>query len=114
MSGNNSVVAELNTQRDMLTVNTIMISRKPIQIDFDTEPRVINAFISKTRKKLEAQFNGLPNAHEIYDGEIQVTPTNSVQVLNTASKLVNNNITVNPIPSNYGLITWNGATLTVS
>lgn len=49
-----------------------------------------------------------------YDGPTEVTPTQETQVLYTANKAVLSNITVNPIPSNYGLITWNGSTLTVS
>lgn len=49
-----------------------------------------------------------------YRGPTEVTPTQETQVLYTANKAVLSNITVNPIPSNYGLITWNGSTLTVS
>ena len=49
-----------------------------------------------------------------YIGPVTVTPTLNTQVLSTAGLLVMQNITVNPIPSNYGLITWNGAVLTVS
>ena len=50
----------------------------------------------------------------VYTGNTEVTPSTSEQVLNTADKVVTRNIIINPIPSNYGLITWNGATLTVS
>ena len=49
-----------------------------------------------------------------YTGATIVTPSTSEQVLNTADKVVTRNIVINPIPSNYGLITWNGSTLTVS
>ena len=49
-----------------------------------------------------------------YTGETVVPPSTSEQVLNTADKVVTRNIVINPIPSNYGLITWNGSTLTVS
>lgn len=49
-----------------------------------------------------------------YTGDTVITPTMQVQTLQTASKAVANNIIINPIPSNYGLITWNGATLIVS
>lgn len=49
-----------------------------------------------------------------YSGSYTVTPTQYAQTLNTAGKTLQRNITVEPIPSNYGLITWNGATLTVS
>ena len=49
-----------------------------------------------------------------YTGETVVTPSEAEQVLATADKVVTRNIVINPIPSNYGLITWNGSTLTVS
>lgn len=50
----------------------------------------------------------------VYTGETVVTPSDTEQVLATAEKVVTRNIVINPIPSNYGLITWNGSTLTVS
>lgn len=49
-----------------------------------------------------------------YEGEYTVTPTQQTQVLQTHGKRMTRDVTINPIPSNYGLITWNGATLTVS
>ena len=49
-----------------------------------------------------------------YSGAVEVTPGAETQVLNTAGHSLYQNITVNPIPSNYGLITWDGSTLTVS
>ena len=49
-----------------------------------------------------------------YDGAYEVTPTRETQTLQTASKVLAQNVTINPIPSNYGLITWDGHTLTVS
>ena len=49
-----------------------------------------------------------------YSGAYTVTPTTERQTLPTADKTLSRNIVVNPIPSNYGLITWNGSTLTVS
>lgn len=50
----------------------------------------------------------------VYTGEANITPSTTEQVLATAEKVVTRNIVINPIPSNYGLITWNGSTLTVS
>lgn len=50
----------------------------------------------------------------VYSGQTEVTPSEETQTLQTANKTVLHNIVVNPIPSNYGLITWNGSTLTVS
>lgn len=49
-----------------------------------------------------------------YQGSYHVTPTSSEQTLYTANRVLSQNITIDPIPSNYGLITWNGSTLTVS
>ena len=51
---------------------------------------------------------------EEYMGPFEATPTTSTQQFATAGKYLARNITINPIPSNYGLITWNGTTLTVS
>ena len=50
----------------------------------------------------------------IYTGQTEITPSEETQILQTESTTVLQNIIINPIPSNYGKITWNGATLTVS
>lgn len=50
----------------------------------------------------------------VYDGPYEATPSNVAQIIPTAQLLMTENFTVNPIPSNYGLITWNGSVLTVS
>ena len=52
--------------------------------------------------------------HQDYTGDYTVTPTQSTQTLNTKDKTMTSNVIVNPIPTNYGLITWNGSVLTVS
>lgn len=49
-----------------------------------------------------------------YTGPTTITPSDTEQILETENMTVLENITINPIPSNYGLITWNGSTLTVS
>lgn len=49
-----------------------------------------------------------------YDGPYEVTPSQSVQILNTCGLRATQNFTINAIPSNYGLITWNGSSLKVS
>lgn len=50
----------------------------------------------------------------VYSGATEITPSEETQTLQTANKTVLQNIIINPIPSNYGRITWNGSTLTVS
>ena len=49
-----------------------------------------------------------------YVGETTITPTTETQVLQTMNTSVSTNITIEPIPSNYGLITWNGSNLMIS
>ena len=49
-----------------------------------------------------------------YDGPYTVTPTQYTQTLLTEGKRAAENIVIDPIPSNYGLITWDGSVLTVS
>lgn len=49
-----------------------------------------------------------------YDGDYDITPTSTAQVFQTNGKKITHDFIVEPIPSNYGLITWNGSTITVS
>lgn len=51
---------------------------------------------------------------ERYSGDYVITPTQTTQVIAIADKTATQNITINPIPNNYGLITWNGSSITVS
>lgn len=49
-----------------------------------------------------------------YIGEYEVTPSTEEQILHTIDKSMAHDVVVHKIPNNYGLITWNGVTLTVS
>lgn len=49
-----------------------------------------------------------------YDGPYEVVPSREAQTLRTNRLLMFDNVTVAPIPSNYGLIEWNGSVLRVS
>ena len=51
---------------------------------------------------------------EEYEGAYEFTPSGETQTVEIARKKATANIIINPVPSNYGLITWNGAWLTVS
>lgn len=51
---------------------------------------------------------------DAYTGPYTVTPTRTTQVLFTDNKYMKENIIINPIPKNYGLVTWNGSFLTIS
>lgn len=49
-----------------------------------------------------------------YEGPYSVTPSGSEQVLQTGGLAMLHDVVIAPIPSNYGLITWNGSHLMVS
>ena len=49
-----------------------------------------------------------------YTGSYVITPSAETQVLETEELRMTDNLTINPIPNNWGLITWNGSVLTVS
>ena len=49
-----------------------------------------------------------------YEGSYNITPSADTQIIPTDGLRMTADLVVNPIPSNYGLITWNGSTLTVS
>lgn len=47
----------------------------------------------------------------IYDGPYELVPTETIQTIATTGKSMAQNIVINPIPSNYGLITDHGGGL---
>ena len=49
-----------------------------------------------------------------YEGDTVITPSDERQTLPTRGKYLSNNVVINPIPSNYGKISWNGSVLTIS
>ena len=49
-----------------------------------------------------------------YTGSYEVTPSAETQTLLTEDLRMTDNVVINPIPNNYGLITWNGSVITVS
>lgn len=58
--------------------------------------------------------NVIVGSGEPYDGEYVFIPSGLQQIVETKNKTLQENIIIEPIPSNYGLITYNGFELTVS
>ena len=50
---------------------------------------------------------------EQYAGPYEFTPTETTQTISIEYKQAKSDITINPIPNNYGRIAWNGTTLNV-
>ena len=49
-----------------------------------------------------------------YDGPYEFTPSAAQQTVPTAGLMATEDIVINAVPGNYGLIVWNGSILTVS
>ena len=73
-----------------------------INLQFDGDLAVVSTFDGEY-----GEFTELP--HEAYRGDYTITPGDTAVVMETAGLLMAQNVTINPIPSNYGLITWNGS-----
>lgn len=75
-------------------------------------PVVVGGTAAAIQAGVSAAYYASQNAK--YDGDYSVSPTDHEQVLQTADKVMQENVVIAPIPSNYGLITYNGSTITVS
>lgn len=81
----------------------------------------LNATLSNAVNEIQAELSNktFEIACEItrigdYNGSFSFTPSDEIQVIQTNGKLLLQNITINPIPSNYGKITWNGSTMSIT
>lgn len=87
-----------------------------MKIDVDISPPVVEINVNPKTAVIEI---GSPVLREHvdtdpYTGPYTVTPTQSTQVLATEDLRMTQDLTINPIPSDWGHITWDGSVLTVS
>lgn len=72
------------------------------------------------RCALSTQLDGNPftvlKVREVdyYTGAYEFTPSPETQTIEIDQLTASQNITINPIPQNYGLISWNGLGIRVS
>ena len=96
-----------------------MIART-VTVTAEFTKNIISVEASFTGRTIEADAELTTNVthyhseYPDYEGETTFTPSSETQIIPTGHTVLLSDITINPIPSNYGLITWNGATLTVS
>lgn len=67
-----------------------------------------------TVRPASIQIASVEFPEEPYEGEYTFTPAAEAQTIAINGKVALHDITIDPIPSNYGLITWNGSYLTVT
>lgn len=49
-----------------------------------------------------------------YRDDYEVTPSDEMQILHVANMAMIHDIVINPIPSNYGKVTYNGQIITIT
>ena len=49
-----------------------------------------------------------------YEGSYEITPTEETQIMPTDNLVMSSNVVINPIPTNYAKMTWNGNIVTFS
>lgn len=84
------------------------------EVDFSFPAAPSMELSTATPQPLSFDVGTIVDSSRPYEGSYEITPSAAAQVLPTASLRMTDDLTINPIPSNYGLITWNGSTITVS
>lgn len=67
-----------------------------------------------TIRPASIQIASVEFPEEVYAGEYTFTPSDAEQTILINGKIAEHNIKINPIPSNYGKITWDGSKITVT
>lgn len=49
-----------------------------------------------------------------YVGNYTITPSDKAIILKTENKAMSHDVKIEPIPKNYGLVTWDGFKMTIS
>lgn len=57
--------------------------------------------LSKVLIEGDVRLGGESAQYEVYDGSYEVTPSEETQILDTDNKVLIDDVTINPIPSNY-------------
>lgn len=84
-------------------------------VSFEGSASVFQASIQTTGGSFPADMGTVIEIlPDVYQGEYEITPSAEAQIIPAGGMNLARDITVNPIPQNYGLITWNGSYLTVS
>ena len=89
----------------------IIIEPISVTVDFGDQDEFNCSFSDSSN--FDVDFGMDIPQHE-FPGPYEVTPSSEAQVLNTVNQQMTQNVVINPIPNNYGLITYDGSTITVS
>lgn len=93
-----------------MAVNEIDLTVSPVKsISLTVEPD--QAPVPMQMEQLRVRYE---SPYPDYTGPTSVTPSAQAQTLHTKGTALLSDITIGAIPQNYGLVTWDGSTLTVS
>lgn len=83
---------------------------------FSESNQKINVGFTEEKKNFTTSFNGVVKykSNEAYKGNYKITPSSESQVLSTKELMMIDDLVIEPIPKNYGLIEWNGSGLSIS
>lgn len=91
-----------------------MMSDNDIRIAVAVEVPEIGLMIGAEVPEVSIGVSGAGIRYPEYQGPYSVVPGAIAQRLETRGKVSADDIIIGPIPQNYGLITYNGTTITVS
>lgn len=116
----NPVISE-NVVAVTAVIDSVSVSASVSEREIEAASELSNSIVSVTADlsgsiTADAQlFTRLKHGdYNEYQGAYEFTPTTEAQTIPTDHLVLMDNITIDPIPNNYGLITWDGSTLMVS
>ena len=80
----------------------------------DYEVAIVLIVVERAERQISLEVNRGGQYFPEYEGPLLITPGAQAQTIPTQYRVLMRNIVVGPVPSNYGLITYNGRTITVS
>lgn len=97
-----------------MTVKTTDRPAVPMTV---TGPRTVGLTVGTQTKTFNFEITAktvIIGAGGQYPGPYTVTPTRSTQTLATYGQTMGANVTINPIPPEYGLVSYDGAVMTIT
>lgn len=96
-----------------------MIART-VTVTAEFSPNIIETTASFSNQLIEVEAGLTTNIthyhseYPTYDGETTFTPSAETQTIPTGHTVLLSDITINPIPSNYGRITYSGGIISIT
>ena len=105
-------VSVTGNERNMGT--RITASETEIDASLEEQAQEITASVNMQARSVGTRVDKRACPHTPYLGGYEFTPEATEQVIATRGLVLSDDIRIAPIPSNYGLVTFNGRIITVS